>query len=332
MPRIRTLKPQFWDSPSTAKADLAPRLLYMALWNWADDAGRGTANLKELEAFAFPNDDIPLLPRRTCGNSAPSWRNFAELFWETVQAFDVTLYEVGKRRFYEISSFRVHQSKNFRPDSQLPSPADGRTWDLASEYGFNNPTPTPPGAEIPPDSSGNSAISCRTSPLDRDRERDWDRDGDNNPPTPHDDEPDDQTPLADRLLEPLPTEHPPGRNNGAALARRRFTAIPSEPSQLARQLARAYSDSLDTPIEAGTLREISDELDACIQAGQTPPAITAGIALWADSDSFSPKQIPKYITKAAQQRNKPTHGKPTAKALAHGDAAEQLIAEMENQA
>ena len=64
MPRIRNLKPQFWDSPDTARADLACRLLYMAMWNWADDAGRGTANLKELEAFAFPNDDIQTLPRR----------------------------------------------------------------------------------------------------------------------------------------------------------------------------------------------------------------------------------------------------------------------------
>ena len=79
MPRMRTIKPEFWDSPSTAKADLAVRLTYIAMWNWADDSGRGTANLKELEAFCFPNDEISSLPRASagasgdrCGNSAHS--------------------------------------------------------------------------------------------------------------------------------------------------------------------------------------------------------------------------------------------------------------------
>ena len=43
------MKPEFWDSPDTAKAGPWARLLFIALWNWADDYGRGTANMKELE-------------------------------------------------------------------------------------------------------------------------------------------------------------------------------------------------------------------------------------------------------------------------------------------
>ncbi|EUA31270.1 bacteriophage gp78 domain protein [Mycobacterium xenopi 3993] len=43
MPRIRTIKPEFWDSPDTAAADLRTRLLYIAMWNWADDYGIGDA-------------------------------------------------------------------------------------------------------------------------------------------------------------------------------------------------------------------------------------------------------------------------------------------------
>ena len=58
MARIRTIKPEFWDSPDTAKAGPWARLCFIALWNWADDYGRGTANLKELEGFIFPNDCI----------------------------------------------------------------------------------------------------------------------------------------------------------------------------------------------------------------------------------------------------------------------------------
>ena len=40
MPRIRTIKPEFWDSPGTASASLRIRLLFIAMWNWADDHGR----------------------------------------------------------------------------------------------------------------------------------------------------------------------------------------------------------------------------------------------------------------------------------------------------
>ena len=176
MPRIRNLKPQFWDSPDTARADLACRLLYMAMWNWADDAGRGTANLKELEAFAFPNDDIQTLPRRASAgsarNSATVWSSFAELFLETIQVYKVDVYVHGGRKFYEISSFREHQSKHFNPNSTLPGPADGQEWDVASEYGLNTTTGDDTVPEEGPHSARNSAISCRDLPLDRDRDRD----------------------------------------------------------------------------------------------------------------------------------------------------------------
>src|SRR5690625_833621 len=90
MPRMRTLKPEFWDSPSTAKADLAVRLTFLAMWNWADDSGHGTANVKELEAFAFPNDEVTELPRKSRGNSAGSsgtFQNFSEILGEVADAY-----------------------------------------------------------------------------------------------------------------------------------------------------------------------------------------------------------------------------------------------------
>lgn len=109
MPRMRTIKPEFWDSPSTAKADLAVRLTYIAMWNWADDSGRGTANLKELEAFCFPNDEISSLPRASagasgdrCGNSAHSsgsWRNFAEVCGEVAEVYGIKFYKVHDRPY-----------------------------------------------------------------------------------------------------------------------------------------------------------------------------------------------------------------------------------------
>ena len=135
MPRIRTLKPEFWDSPSTARADLAARLTFMALWNWADDSGRVVGNLKEIEAFAFPHDDIRDLPRRSSGDSAGSsgtWRNFAEVCGEVQDAYGVVFYRVKGRPYYVIPSFKDHQSRDFRPTSRYPTEDEGEIFDVVT--------------------------------------------------------------------------------------------------------------------------------------------------------------------------------------------------------
>ena len=116
MPRIRTIKPEFWDSPSTAKASPWARLLFIAMWNWADDYGRGTANLKELEGFAFPNDD-----RFTdrSGNTV----QFRELVAEVAECFGVVMYEADGRRYYAIPTWEDHQRNERRAkQSKYPDP------------------------------------------------------------------------------------------------------------------------------------------------------------------------------------------------------------------
>ena len=131
--------------------------------------------------------------------------------------------------------------------------------------------------------------------------------------------------------EPEPPKPYSGRRTGADIARARFSMIPSHHSQTARDIVRQYSDSLDTPIDAKTLREIAEVIDIGLQAGQSPQAIAAGIELWAKSDSFSPSQISKYITKAAATRRPNGVGKPTLKAVQMGQLAEEIIAELEDQ-
>lgn len=139
MPRMRTLKPEFWDSPSTAQASLAARLLFLAMWNWADDSGRGTAGLKELEAFAFPNDDIREYARNKAGNSGEVprttpelYRNFAEVCGDVAEAYGVVFYRVKSRPYYAIPSFRSHQAKDFRETSKYPLEAEGQFFDVTS--------------------------------------------------------------------------------------------------------------------------------------------------------------------------------------------------------
>lgn len=160
MPRMRTIKPEFWDSPSTSKADLAVRLTYIAMWNWADDSGRGTANLKELEAFCFPNDDVAELPRKSRGNSGDSagrWRNFAEICGEVAEAYGIKFYRVHERPYYVIPNFKEHQSKDFRPKSKYPTEEEGYFFDVTSGNVINDKGEEESSSGTSGGSRGNSA-------------------------------------------------------------------------------------------------------------------------------------------------------------------------------
>src|ERR1051326_3955480 len=118
MARIRTIKPEFWSSPDTARLDDPwARLLFIAMWNWADDNGRRTANPKELAGFAFPNDD---------GISSADIRR---MLGGIRRAFGVILYEVGGRPYYAIPSWELHQKIDRRSTGRYPTPEEGSNWD-----------------------------------------------------------------------------------------------------------------------------------------------------------------------------------------------------------
>lgn len=95
--RIRTIKPEFWDSPGTARASLRARLFFIAMWNWADDHGIGTANPKQLVGFAFPNDDDVTA------------KDFPSLRKEVSDCFGTVFFEFEGRPFFTIPSWDKHQ-------------------------------------------------------------------------------------------------------------------------------------------------------------------------------------------------------------------------------
>jgi hypothetical protein len=109
MPRIRTVKPQYWSTPEPPSRDA--RLLYVAMWNWADDEGVGTAAPKELGAFAFPYDE-DLTPG-----------DIRELLREISRSFHCIFYEVAGRPYYCIENFLDHQVINKPTPSKRPKPS-----------------------------------------------------------------------------------------------------------------------------------------------------------------------------------------------------------------
>ena len=57
MPRIRTIKPELWQSPEVMNLSHGARLLFIGLITQADDFGRGSADLRQVKATIFPGYD-----------------------------------------------------------------------------------------------------------------------------------------------------------------------------------------------------------------------------------------------------------------------------------
>jgi hypothetical protein len=60
MARIRSIKPDFWASEQVMDCSTTARLLFIGLWNFCDDDGNHSLNLKTIKAEIFPGDDIEL--------------------------------------------------------------------------------------------------------------------------------------------------------------------------------------------------------------------------------------------------------------------------------
>lgn len=114
MARIRTIKPEFFRSPSVAHTSPWARLLFIAMWCWADDHGRAEWTPRELLGFAFPHDT-----EAPCNDA-----EFPRLLTEVACNFSVEFYTVGERRFYAITSWEDHQRNERRAKSRFPSPDD----------------------------------------------------------------------------------------------------------------------------------------------------------------------------------------------------------------
>lgn len=105
--RIRSIKPEFWKSERVASLPRDSRLLFIGLWNLADDAGRFRAhpNLIQGELFPYePESDV------------------AGWLQALVDAGLVLLYEADGRRYGLVVGFSEHQKIDKRTESRLPPP------------------------------------------------------------------------------------------------------------------------------------------------------------------------------------------------------------------
>lgn len=117
-PRIRTLKPELWQSRSVGKLSFRDRLLFLGLITMADDAGRLAVVPRAIAGHVFPYDDAVKAQTVLIG--------IAEL-----QKHDlVRCYEVDGDTYLWLPNWRKHQRINRVTPSTLPPPPDPEgSWD-----------------------------------------------------------------------------------------------------------------------------------------------------------------------------------------------------------
>lgn len=113
MARIRSIKPEFWSSEQVMECSPLARLLFIGLWNFADDAGRHPLSPRQIKALVFPGDDM-------------ACENIRELIDELSSNGLLNIYAVDGKEYFEITGWR-HQ-KIDRPQSpKYPAPIADRS-------------------------------------------------------------------------------------------------------------------------------------------------------------------------------------------------------------
>lgn len=111
MARIRSIKPEFWTSEQVMECSLSARLLFIGMWNFADDLGRLSMSPKSIKAQIFPGDDI---------NSETVIGMIQELSDNGL----VLLYTVDEKDYLQITGWQ-HQRIDKPQPGKHPSPVNG---------------------------------------------------------------------------------------------------------------------------------------------------------------------------------------------------------------
>lgn len=131
MARIRTLKPDFCNSPSTAMLSRDARLFFVQLLTDVDDEGRCPWSAKRLAGILYPSDE------EVDGALVTKW------VVECEQVGMVVRYEVDGYRVLAVSNFEKHQRVSHPTPSRLPPPPDGTNPEGASEDFANDSRDVP---------------------------------------------------------------------------------------------------------------------------------------------------------------------------------------------
>lgn len=109
MARKRMIDPNFWRDEKISELTCMERLLFIGLWTFADDEGRGRANPKLLMSDIFPYDSIKISDM----NKSVERLNALNL---------IKIYQVDEQMYYSVNNFQKYQTINRPSPSIIPPP------------------------------------------------------------------------------------------------------------------------------------------------------------------------------------------------------------------
>lgn len=133
MPRIRSIKPEFWTSEQILECSRNARLLFIGLWNFCDDQGRHPFRAKQIKAEVFPGDDI---------DSEKIMGMLAELYENDL----ITVYVNNSKEFLQVNGWN-HQRIDKPQPGKYPGPFDEGSKIIRGtdrECSGSDPEPFPP--------------------------------------------------------------------------------------------------------------------------------------------------------------------------------------------
>jgi hypothetical protein len=104
--RIRTIKPEFWTDDKVVQVSFPARLLFIGLWNFADDSGNLENSPVQIKMRILPADSV----------SVPV------LLQELVDMGLLREYSISNKNYLNIPGFTSHQVINNPSKTRLPGP------------------------------------------------------------------------------------------------------------------------------------------------------------------------------------------------------------------
>ncbi|MBW9415801.1 DnaT-like ssDNA-binding domain-containing protein [Enterobacter roggenkampii] len=129
MARIRTVKPEFWTDEKVVECSIPARLLFIGLFNFANDLGCLERSPKRIKMQIFPADSIDCEP----------------LICELISHGLLTEYSVNGSDYLCIKGFSKHQKINRPSATKIPSPLALIELEGKNEGGISEDSVSPQG-------------------------------------------------------------------------------------------------------------------------------------------------------------------------------------------
>ena len=115
--RIRSIKPEFWSSPDIAALSDSDRLLFIGLWSYVDDHGRGRDDIALIVAALYPHDMV--------ANPLDTVAKVRDGLARLSEADLILRYTVASRTYLLVTGWSKHQRVDKPKASRIPAPEDG---------------------------------------------------------------------------------------------------------------------------------------------------------------------------------------------------------------